>query len=90
MSELETLSFEQAFAELEELVRQLEAGDLPLDQTLALYERGMALAAYCNTKLDNAELRIRQLAPNAGPAALGDVSEPDSFDRDFPEEDTPF
>jgi exodeoxyribonuclease VII small subunit len=89
MSELETLSFEQAFTELEELVRQLEAGDLSLDQTLALYERGMALAAHCNAKLDMAELRIRQLAPGLEPTALGDVPEPDTFEQDT-EPDTPF
>lgn len=89
MSELEALSFEQAFTELEELVRQLEAGDLSLDQTLALYERGMALAAYCNAKLDNAELRIRQLVPAAGSAALSDVSEPDTFEQ-HPGSDIPF
>jgi exodeoxyribonuclease VII small subunit len=65
MSEIENLSFEEAFTELEEVVQQLEAGDLTLDQALALFERGMALATHCNTQLDSAELRVQQLAPTA-------------------------
>jgi exodeoxyribonuclease VII small subunit len=66
MSEIENLSFEEAFTELEEVVQQLEAGDLTLDQALALFERGMALATHCNTQLDTAELRVQQLAPVTG------------------------
>ncbi|GAB4541735.1 MAG: exodeoxyribonuclease VII small subunit [Anaerolineae bacterium] len=66
MSEMENLSFEEAFAELEEVVQQLEAGDLTLDQAVALFERGMALAAQCNARLDAAELRVQQLIPAAG------------------------
>lgn len=61
MSEIENLSFEEVFAELEEVVQQLEAGDLTLDQAMALFERGMALATQCNAQLDAAELRVRQL-----------------------------
>jgi exodeoxyribonuclease VII small subunit len=56
-------SFEQLFAELEETVQKLEAGNLALDESLALYERGMQLARTCNERLDRAELRIRELAP---------------------------
>ncbi len=66
MSEVENLSFEEAFAELEEVVQQLEAGDLTLDQAMTLFERGMALAAHCNTRLDAAELRVQQLSPAPG------------------------
>lgn len=61
MKKIEELTFEQAFAELEETVRRLEAGGLTLEESLALYERGQALAAYCNAQLDQAELRVRQL-----------------------------
>ena len=46
MSEIENLSFEAAFAELEEVVRRLEEGNLPLDEAMALFERGTALAAH--------------------------------------------
>lgn len=63
MSEFENLSFEQAFAELEETVRKLEAGGLTLEKSLALFERGQALAAHCGTQLDQAELKIEQLTP---------------------------
>ncbi len=63
MNEIENLSFEQAFAELEETVRKLEAGGLTLEESLALFERGQALATHCGTQLDEAELKIKQLAP---------------------------
>ena len=65
MGEVENLSFEQAFGELEELVRRLEAGDLSLDEAMAVFERGTALAAACNARLDAAELKVRQLVPDA-------------------------
>ncbi|MGD1997140.1 MAG: exodeoxyribonuclease VII small subunit [Anaerolineae bacterium] len=63
MVEIEDLSFEEAFAELEETVRKMEAGGLSLEESLALYERGQALAAYCSTQLDQAELKIQKLTP---------------------------
>ena len=63
MNEIENLTFEQAFAELEETVRKLEAGGLPLEESLSLFERGQALAAHCGTQLDQAELKVQQLAP---------------------------
>jgi exodeoxyribonuclease VII small subunit len=62
----ETLSFEDAFQELDDLVRQLEDGSLTLDDSLALFERGQALAARCQTLLETAELKVQQLAPRAG------------------------
>jgi exodeoxyribonuclease VII small subunit len=57
----DSLTFEQAYAELEEAVRALERGDLPLEESLALYERGQELAAYCAKLLDEAELKITQI-----------------------------
>ncbi len=63
MSKVEKLTFEQAFAELEETVHKLEAGGLTLEESLALFERGQALTAHCSTQLDEAELKIKQLAP---------------------------
>ena len=63
MKGVDKLSFEEAFAELEETVRQLEEGGLTLDQSLKLFERGQALAARCNVQLDEAELKVRQLTP---------------------------
>ncbi|MFQ5578241.1 MAG: exodeoxyribonuclease VII small subunit [Anaerolineae bacterium] len=61
---IESLTFEQAFAALTETLQKLEAGDLPLADSIALYEHGMALAQHCNTQLEAAELKIKQLTPS--------------------------
>ncbi len=66
MNEFEGMAFEAAFAELEETVRRLEEGNLSLEESIALFERGQRLAAYCSAQLDNAELRIRQIMPGGG------------------------
>jgi exodeoxyribonuclease VII small subunit len=60
--ELKDLTFEQAFGELETTVQRLEAGDLTLEEAIALYERGMHLAQRCNDTLDAAELQVQELA----------------------------
>lgn len=57
----EEMSFEQALAKLEETVRRLEAGNLPLDEAVALFEEGTRLARLCNERLDGAELKVSQL-----------------------------
>ena len=57
------LSFEQAFAELEQVVEQLEAGELALEESLALFERGQALSTRCQALLEAADLKVQQLAP---------------------------
>jgi exodeoxyribonuclease VII small subunit len=59
--EIETLSFEDAQKELEAIVGRLEAGELTLNESLALFERGQKLAAHCNKQLEQATLRIEQL-----------------------------
>lgn len=56
------MSFEEAFDRLEATVRQLENGDLTIEEAVALYEQGMALAQLCQQRLDAAELRISRLA----------------------------
>jgi exodeoxyribonuclease VII small subunit len=68
MSKVETLTFEQAFTELEENVRKLEAGGLTLEEGMALFERGQALAAHCSKQLDEAELKIKQITPEGNAA----------------------
>lgn len=56
------VTFEQAYQELESIVIRLEAGSLSLDESLKLFERGQQLAAWCDTQLDAAELRVSQLS----------------------------
>lgn len=55
------LSFEQAMAELDALVRSMEAGDLPLEDAIAAYKRGAELAKYCQGKLTAAEQQFKVL-----------------------------
>lgn len=69
-TDLESLSYEEAFARLEEILARLEAGDLALEQSLGLFEQGSALAAYCARKLDEAELRVRQWQPGDATTSL--------------------
>jgi exodeoxyribonuclease VII small subunit len=58
---LEDLTFETALRELEETVARLESGDLTLEESLALFERGQQLSDHCNRLLDTAVLRVEQL-----------------------------
>ena len=58
---METASFEEAFAKLEEAVATLQDGQMPLEKALHLYQEGMKLAQYCNDLLQKAELTVEQL-----------------------------
>ena len=60
-SELPELNFEEAMARLEQIVRALEGGNVPLDESLTLYEEGVKLVKLCSTRLENAEKRIKIL-----------------------------
>jgi len=62
----ETASFEQSLEELEALVEKLERGQLTLDESLELFERGMKLARICNQKLSTAERKIEILIEENG------------------------
>lgn len=61
MSDIDAMSFEQAMKELEGVVGQLERGDVALDQSIALYERGAALKAHCAKLLKAAEERVEKI-----------------------------
>ena len=62
MSEtLENMTFEAALEELEVTVTQLEMGELTLEESLTLFERGQKLTAFCNQQLEQATLRVEQL-----------------------------
>lgn len=65
------MSFEEAMAELERVVRDLEQGNVPLDQSIALYERGAALKARCETKLKEAEEKVAAITTDSGGAPTG-------------------
>lgn len=59
-AESEEMAFEEAFAELEGIVNRLEEGQLALEDSLSLFERGQELAAICSRKLDEAELKLEE------------------------------
>jgi exodeoxyribonuclease VII small subunit len=61
MSDPSIKDFEAAIAELESVVKKLEEGDLALEQSLALYERGVQLSRFCHARLEDAERRIEIL-----------------------------
>ena len=55
------ITFEQAMLRLEEIVRGLEGGNVPLDESLAMFEEGVALVKLCNNRLDKAEQKVKIL-----------------------------
>jgi len=63
--DIENMSFEEALRALEEIVTNLERGDVPLDQSINLYERGEKLRAACQKRLDSAQARIEKIVTGA-------------------------
>ena len=59
---IEQMTYECAFEELEKIVAALEANQRPLDEAMALFERGQLLAAHCAALLEQAELKVRRLS----------------------------
>jgi exodeoxyribonuclease VII small subunit len=79
---IDTLSFDDALADLQRTVAALEAGGQPLEEAIALYERGVALQARCERLLGDAELRVQQLVARAGGVLeTRDVSPEDAADE---------
>jgi exodeoxyribonuclease VII small subunit len=68
------LTFDDALAELQRTIAELETGGLPLERTLALHERGAALLEHCETQLRSAELRMRQLVSKGSNLETVEVS----------------
>jgi exodeoxyribonuclease VII small subunit len=58
---MDALTYEEAFAELEKIVAELESGEHPLEESMTLFERGQALTKHCAELLDKAELKVREL-----------------------------
>ncbi|PKP90292.1 MAG: exodeoxyribonuclease VII small subunit [Alphaproteobacteria bacterium HGW-Alphaproteobacteria-14] len=69
--DISQMTFEQALAALEVIVQQLERGDVPLDHSISLYERGEALRAACQQRLDAAQARIEKIVTAADGRASG-------------------
>ena len=57
----ENITFEKAIEELEDIIKSLEQGDVPLDNTIELYERGAKLKDFCEKKLIDAEIKIKKI-----------------------------
>lgn len=72
------MSFEAALAELEQIVGQLEAGDVSLDHAIEAYARGMELKTHCQKRLEEARLRVEKirLPQEAGAAAIAEPFDP--------------
>lgn len=68
---VKTMSFEEAMAELEKVVGQLESGNVPLEDSIKLYERGAALKAHCQKKLAEAEEKVAQITTDGEGNATG-------------------
>lgn len=73
---VDKMTFEEALGELEGIVRQLETGDVELEKSIAIYERGAALKAHCEGRLRSAELKVEQIVQGAS----GPATEPAAFD----------
>ncbi len=65
------LTFEDALRSLEDVVRRLESGEVPLDDSIDLYERGEALRAHCQARLDAAQARIERIVAGPDGQAVG-------------------
>lgn len=60
-SDIASMSFEKALDALETIVKKLEAGEVELEQSISIYERGAALKAHCEAKLKDAELKVEKI-----------------------------
>ena len=73
-TDLSQMSFEQALKALEDVVRRLETGEVPLEESIDLYERGEQLRKLCQARLDTAQARIEKIV--AGPDGKAVATEP--------------
>ena len=74
----EKMTFEQALARLEEIVKLMESGSAPLDKSLSLFEEGVGLVKFCTSELDSAEQKVKILQKSAG----GEMAESDFVKQD--------
>ncbi|MCJ7839360.1 exodeoxyribonuclease VII small subunit [Lederbergia sp. NSJ-179] len=62
----EKITFEQAMAELEKIVGRLETGDIPLEEALSMYKKGMEYSKFCHDQLKNAEEQLTKVLTDHG------------------------
>ncbi len=74
---IKALSFEQALAELENIVARLERGDAPLEESITIYQRGAKLKAHCESKLKDAQLKVEKIVLAPDGSALTENFETD-------------
>ncbi|MCH9808643.1 MAG: exodeoxyribonuclease VII small subunit [Alphaproteobacteria bacterium] len=70
-ADISTLSFEKALFQLEEIVQKLERGDVELEESIAIYERGDALKAHCNRLLAQAEAKVEKITTDSAGQPAG-------------------
>lgn len=77
-TDISGMTFEDALRALEEVVRKLESGEVPLDDSISLYERGEALRKHCQARLDAAQARIERIVagPDGGAVATQPFDDP--------------
>lgn len=73
-ADIKKLSFEAALQELETIVSELETGDVDLEKSIKVYERGTALKAHCEAKLREAEMKVEKITLGADGAATGSTA----------------
>ena len=76
-ADIESMSFGAALAELESIVGKHEKGDVELEQSIAIYERGAALKAHCEKKLREAELKVEKIVVGSGGAVSAEPADLD-------------
>jgi exodeoxyribonuclease VII small subunit len=74
-ADIAALTFEQALAELEQIVARLESGQAPLEDSIGMYERGAALKAHCEARLAAARLRVEKIVVGANGASGAEPAE---------------
>jgi exodeoxyribonuclease VII small subunit len=81
--------FEKAFAELEQIVKRLESEELPLDESLELFEKGIRLSRFCNQKLEEVEKKIELILADSKGQPSTRPFEGDEEDEDTASEEGP-
>ncbi|KAA5805104.1 exodeoxyribonuclease VII small subunit [Alkalicaulis satelles] len=76
-ADIAKLSFEAALAELEDIVHKLESGEVELEKSIALYQRGAALKAHCEARLKDAQLKVDKIVIGADGKASAEPAELD-------------